>query len=79
MRDGATELERSLAYQRVRRLVGASVRVPQLGELAIERLVRPALMAGGLDALVRANRAMGMELWEMRDLPWEPHRLEDLA
>ncbi|MFJ5951447.1 hypothetical protein [Streptomyces noursei] len=78
--DGATEHERALAYQRVRRLVGTSVRVPQLAELAVEHLVRPALTAGGLDALVRANRAMAEPL-ELRVLSWapEPHRLEDLA
>ncbi|MGW3930385.1 hypothetical protein ACWECC_20120 [Streptomyces microflavus] len=47
VRGGATEHERALAYQRVRRLVGTSVRVPQLAVLAIEHLVRPALPAGG--------------------------------
>ncbi|MFI5864736.1 hypothetical protein [Streptomyces sp. NPDC051546] len=69
VRGGATEHERALAYQRVRRLVGNSVRVPQVAELAVERLVRPAMTAGGLDALVRANRAMNIELLEIRDLP----------
>lgn len=77
VRDGATEHERALAYQRVRRLVGTSVRVPQLAELAVEHLVRPSLTAGGLDALLRANRATDIELLEMRD--WEPHRPEDLT
>jgi hypothetical protein len=65
VRGGGTEHERALAYQRVRRLVGTSVRVPQLAELAVELLVRPALTAGGLDALVRVNRAMDIEPLEM--------------
>ncbi|MEU7031886.1 hypothetical protein AB0A60_34965 [Streptomyces sp. NPDC046275] len=69
VRGGATEHERVLAYQGVRRLVDTSVRVPKLTELAVERLVRPALTAGGLDALVRASRAMNIEPLEMRDLP----------
>ncbi|MFC8016615.1 hypothetical protein [[Kitasatospora] papulosa] len=68
VRDGSTEHERALAYQRVRRLVGTSVRIPQLAELAVEYLVRPALTAGGLDAVVRANRAVNVALLEMRDL-----------
>lgn len=40
VRGGATEHERALAYQWVRLLVGTSMRVPQVAELAIARLVR---------------------------------------
>ncbi|MFJ5635051.1 hypothetical protein ACIQF5_20740 [Streptomyces goshikiensis] len=50
VRGGATEHERTLAYQRVRRLFGTSVRVPQVAELAIARLVRSVLMKESFDA-----------------------------
>ena len=83
---GATEHERALAYQRVRRLVGTSVRVPQLAELAIARLVRPVLTkaafdaAGGLDALVRAGRSEDfVVVAPARGVPFTRHRLEDLT
>ncbi|MER5615883.1 hypothetical protein [Streptomyces sp. NPDC002215] len=78
VRGGDTEHERALAYQRVRQLVGTSVRVPQLAEVAVECLVRPALTAGGLDALVRANRAMNIEPLDMHALPVR-NSLEDLT
>lgn len=75
VRGGASEHERALAYQRVRRLVGTCVRVPQSAELAVEHLVRPALTAGGLDALVRANRAKDIEPLET---VWPRQSLDDL-
>ncbi|MEU9761936.1 hypothetical protein AB0D98_19745 [Streptomyces sp. NPDC047987] len=86
VRGGATEHERALAYQRVRRLVGTSVRVPQVAELAIARLVRPVLTkegfdaAGGLDALVRASRSEKVVVVApARGVPFTRHRLEDLT
>lgn len=57
VRGGASEHERA----RVRRLVGTCVRVPQRAALAVEHLLRPALPAGGLDAVVRADRAKDIE------------------
>ncbi|WP_435059289.1 hypothetical protein [Streptomyces sp. bgisy060] len=82
----ATEHERALAYQRVRRLVGTSVRVPQVTELAITRLVRPVLTkegfdaAGGLDALARASRSEEVVVVApARGVTFTRHHLEDLT